>query len=77
MLPSQPWPDGIHKEIAEKLDVSPRMVNKYINELMARGGFMPQVDGQLFPPGESDEAVDAEELVLGKESTGPNEGEEQ
>jgi len=77
MLPSQPWPEGIHKEIAEKLGISNNTVNKYISELIARGDFMPQVDGQLFPPGESDEPGDPEEPVLGKESTGPKRGEEQ
>jgi hypothetical protein len=77
ILPSQPWPDGIHKDIAGKLGISINTVNKYISELIARGDFMPQVDGQLFPPGESEEPVDAAEPGLGKESTGPNRGEEQ
>jgi len=77
MLPSQPWPDGIHKEIAEKLGISNKTVNKYISELIERGDFMPQVDGQLFPPSESEEPGDTEEPILGRESTEPKRGEEQ
>jgi len=53
MLPAQPWPDGIHREIAEKLGISNKIVNKYIDELIRRGEFMQQIDGQLFPAGEN------------------------
>jgi hypothetical protein len=45
MLPPQPWPTGIHREIAEKLEVSSRRVTSAIELLIGRGVFKPQVDG--------------------------------
>jgi hypothetical protein len=52
MLPSQPWPPGVHKEIAEKLGMGRNSVSKYIQELIRVGDFMEQQDGQLIPPGD-------------------------
>jgi hypothetical protein len=52
-LPAQPWPSGVHKELAEKLGLTPAQASKYIQELIRRGEFMDQVDGQLFPPSEA------------------------
>jgi hypothetical protein len=49
LLPSQPWPDGIHNEIAGQLEIESRIVSKYISELIRRGDFVRQVDGKLFP----------------------------
>jgi len=49
ILPSQPWPSGVHREVAEKLDITPTMASKCIYALIKRGEFMNQVDGQLFP----------------------------
>lgn len=51
MLPAQPWPQGIHREIAGKLDMTPTQISKYIQALIRRGDFMDQVDGELFPDG--------------------------
>ncbi len=49
LMPSQPWPTGAHKEVAEKIGVSPGQVAKCINLLIKRGEFLNQIDGQLFP----------------------------
>lgn len=48
MLPVQPWPSGIHREIAEKLNISPGMSSRYIRELINRGHFVDQIDGHLL-----------------------------
>ncbi len=55
LLPPQPWPVGIHLTIANKLNVSNNMVSRCITALIARGVFMRQIDGQLFPDGEDDQ----------------------
>jgi hypothetical protein len=49
LLPPQPWPSGVHKEIAEKVGLTSGQVAKYIEELIRRGDFMEQIDGELFP----------------------------
>ena len=49
ILPPQPWPNGIHKEVAEKLGLTNGQVAKYVKELIRRGDFMEQIDGELFP----------------------------
>lgn len=48
MLPPQPWPSGIHKEVASKLGLANAQSSKYIQELIRRGDFMEQIDGELF-----------------------------
>jgi hypothetical protein len=50
LLPTQPWPSGIHKSIAEQLGLSARVVSKSINILIGRGDFLNQVHGQVVPP---------------------------
>jgi hypothetical protein len=52
-LPPQPWPSGVHKELAEKLGLTPSQASKYIAELIRRGDYMEQVDGELIPGGDS------------------------
>jgi DNA-binding transcriptional regulator YdaS (Cro superfamily) len=47
-LPEQPWPDGIHKKIAETLGITKSQVSKYMKELIKRGDFSHQVDGTLL-----------------------------
>src|ERR1017187_7215683 len=47
LLPVQPWPSGIHKEIAIKLGISNRQAAIAINELVRRGIFQPQADGEI------------------------------
>jgi len=49
LLPAQPWPAGVHKEVAEKLGLTPTQASKYIQALIRRGDFLDQQDGQLFP----------------------------
>jgi hypothetical protein len=56
MLPAQPWPAGIHKEISSKLGLTPTRTTKCIQELIRRGDFMNQVDGQLIPHEETKSA---------------------
>lgn len=53
LLPAQPWPAGVHKELAEKLSLTPAQASKYIQALIRRGDFLDQVDGQLFPKGDA------------------------
>jgi hypothetical protein len=57
LLPEQPWPQGIHFEVADKLHVKPALASKYIRELIRRGIFQDQVDGKLI----SDEASNSGE----------------
>jgi hypothetical protein len=54
LLPSQPWPYGIHKQVADKLGIANSVVSKCIKELIRRGIFVPQVDGQLSRSEETD-----------------------
>jgi hypothetical protein len=48
MLPEQPWQQGIHLEIADKLQVKPAMASKYIAELIKRGYFRTQNGGDFI-----------------------------
>lgn len=47
LLPAQPWPTGIHRDIAEKLDCTPSKVGKATQQLIREGKYKPQIDGQL------------------------------
>ncbi|MGO9627254.1 MAG: hypothetical protein ACLP0B_21465 [Steroidobacteraceae bacterium] len=46
-LPAQPWPKGIHKLVAERLGMTPKLVQKAIQQLIMSGVFQDQVDGQI------------------------------
>lgn len=48
LLPAQPWPSGIHHEIAEKLSCTPSRVTKATNELIRAGRCKSQVDGVVI-----------------------------
>ncbi len=50
-LPAQPWADGTHKAVAVQLGISASLATRYISELIRRGDFIQQVDGQLLPDG--------------------------
>lgn len=52
-LPPQPWPKGIHLEVATKVGLTEKQTSKYIRELIRRGDFLEQIDGELFPTGEA------------------------
>ena len=41
-LPQQPWPVGVHHEVALRLEMNPNVVWEYIGELIRRGVFHPQ-----------------------------------
>ncbi len=47
-LPAQPWPQGIHKTIADELNISSTKVHSAINELMKRGDFHFQLNGKIY-----------------------------
>jgi len=49
-LPTQPWPKGIHKTVAEILRLDTRTVSFHITELIKRGVFKPQIEGILYQP---------------------------
>lgn len=49
-LPAQPWPVGIHREIALELGVPPTVVSRTIEELIRRGDFYPQENGVVHHP---------------------------
>jgi hypothetical protein len=58
LLPTQPWPQGIHTEVAEKLGVSPKIVSIVIRKLIDSGQRYEQVDGELFDSGGNAIAVE-------------------
>ena len=47
LLPPQPWLPGVHRDIADKLGITSTQASKYIKELIRRGDFLEQIDGQL------------------------------
>ena len=44
-LPKQPWPQGIHREIATEFEIPLSVVRRTIEELIRRGDFHPQENG--------------------------------
>lgn len=63
-LPDQPWPKGIHQEVADALDAPSRRVQAAIQELIRRGDVYPQIDGVVYEPrdrpaGDKQESTDA------------------
>lgn len=46
-LPEQPWPKGVHKEIAHRLNLSNGKVSAAIDTLILRGIFRDQVNGKV------------------------------
>lgn len=46
-LPLQPWPKGIHREVATSLDLPPNIVQRAIKRLISSGAFMDQYEGVL------------------------------
>lgn len=51
LLPRQPWPTGVHRDIAAKLDVTPTLVGKVIQELIKQGRVHHQIDGIVIATG--------------------------
>lgn len=47
-LPEQPWLKGVDKEVAKTLSVSNARIKKAINELIRRGIFKHQVNGEVI-----------------------------
>lgn len=47
-LPPQPWETGIHKKIAFELEVSNKLVSIAIQQLIAKGIFKQQIDGEII-----------------------------
>lgn len=50
LLPDQPWPTGIHAEVAQKLEVPNKLVSRAIRELIDKGVFSEQVNGVVLSP---------------------------
>lgn len=48
LLPNQPWPKDIHKEIADKLNYSNSLISKATKELIRQGLYKEQIDGKLY-----------------------------
>ncbi len=48
LLPAQPWPSGIHKEISKELEISNSQVSKAIQILVRRGEVKLQIEGKLY-----------------------------
>lgn len=55
-MPEQPWPTGIHKVVRARLGMSQSTFNRIIAELIRRGIFKKQVDGDLFEPSETEQS---------------------
>lgn len=49
-LPKQPWPTGVHKDVADRLKISTKTVSAAIQELIRRGQFFHQIDGVVLHP---------------------------
>jgi predicted RNA-binding Zn-ribbon protein involved in translation (DUF1610 family) len=49
-LPKQPWPTGVHREVAAELGISPSVVSRAIQELIKTGEFYPQENGVVLHP---------------------------
>jgi hypothetical protein len=48
LLPAQPWPYGVHLEVADKLEVAANKVQRAIGQLMKSRRRIKQVDGLLY-----------------------------
>lgn len=48
LLPPQPWAKGTSKDVARKLGVPINVIAKAVDELIKRGVFKPQIDGQII-----------------------------
>jgi len=49
-LPEQPWPIGIHKDVATKLNISHSISYRAISLLIEKGAFLPQISGVVYVP---------------------------
>lgn len=58
-LPAQPWPSGVHKDVAAKLQINNTTSNKAINILIKQKRVNPQIDGVVYLP-KSDEKGNTE-----------------
>ena len=56
-LPVQPWPVGVHKEMARLLVVSNTAASQGIQTLINRGHFLPQQDGGVLSSKANDDRV--------------------
>jgi hypothetical protein len=48
LLPPQPWPQGTHLDVAEKLGVAPKIIATAVRHLIDTGRRYEQIDGELF-----------------------------
>ena len=49
-LPPQPWPKGVSKSVADKLELPHELVSEAIQKLIRKGTFYAQIDGRLYMP---------------------------
>lgn len=49
-LPEQPWETGIHKKIANELNLSNKLVSIAIQQLIGKGYFKNQINGNILNP---------------------------
>ncbi len=61
LLPVQPWPKNIHKDVAEKLDTTPKRVSRAINTLIDREIFHDQKDGVIIYEAANEHLTDSTE----------------
>ena len=54
LLPKQPWPKGISKEVQEQVGISSGQMKRIVYILIRRGDFKPQKDGRLYDLVEAD-----------------------
>ncbi len=60
-LPIQPWQKGIHKIVAEELNIPNKLVTIAIKQLIVKGIFNPQIDGKVILSEEDNKDADSEE----------------
>jgi hypothetical protein len=53
-MPPQPWPTGVHRKIAEQLNLPAPLVTRAISVLIHKGIFKPQIDGIVYTPEKTD-----------------------
>lgn len=55
VLPPQPWPKGVHKEVASKLSITHALASDAIQKLILSGRRSEQIDGEVVSSGHTAE----------------------
>jgi hypothetical protein len=48
LLPQQPWEKGVHRAVADQLNLPPKTIQQAIRALIETGVFLEQIDGVLY-----------------------------